>query len=215
MTPWLRYTLQKASSRIDLVISIHMCMFSYYCLLLNTNLIVSSLGNVSDPSLSVVTRLVVHSQESNMHTTGGKHGNLELHINGRSVPWLGADRGHEVDFGINMTLGLSGEPLDTPHNRLLFWFVLGSSKQSLDLGLGSILGDRNLDDNVGCKELVRKVGNDLEIDGNSAKMVRATKVSNPYDNIHAHTKLDSLQATTTTFSSSLTSYVHVPLARQE
>mmetsp|Transcript_12864 Transcript_12864/g.21348 ORF Transcript_12864/g.21348 Transcript_12864/m.21348 type:complete len:341 (+) Transcript_12864:43-1065(+) len=145
---------------------------SAYCcwhvvFLLDTNLIVTSLGNVSHPSLRMVSRLVVHSQESNVHTTCCKHGNLELHIDGRSVPWLRTDRGHEVDFGIDVTLCLSWETLDTPYNSLLFGFVFGSSKQGLDLGLGSILGDGDLDHNVSRKELVRKVGNDLEIDGNS------------------------------------------------
>jgi hypothetical protein len=68
-----------------------------------------------------------------------------------------------------VALGLSRETFDTPHNGLLFGLVFGSTKESLDLGLGGILGNGNLDDNMSRKQLVRKVGNDLEVDGNSVE----------------------------------------------
>lgn len=45
---------------------------------LDTNLIRTSLGNVSDPTIRVVPWLVVDTQESNMNATGGEHGNLKL-----------------------------------------------------------------------------------------------------------------------------------------
>jgi hypothetical protein len=47
----------------------------------------------------------------------------------------------------------------------LFGFILGATKECLNLGLGSILGNGNLNDNVSCKELIGKVGNHFEIDG--------------------------------------------------
>jgi hypothetical protein len=47
----------------------------------------------------------------------------------------------------------------------LFGFILGATKECLNLGLGSILGNGNLNDNVSGKELIGKVGNHFEIDG--------------------------------------------------
>ena len=64
-----------------------------------------------------------------------------------------------------MALGLAREALDTPDNRLLFGFVLGATERVLDLGLGSIFGNGYLDHHVGRKELIREIGNNLEVDG--------------------------------------------------
>lgn len=100
-----------------------------------------------------------------MNAAGSKHGNLKFHINGRTTPRLWTDRWHEFHFGINVALGLSWEALDSPHNSLLLWLVLGSAKERLNLGLGCILGNGNLNDDVSGKELIGKVCNDLEVDG--------------------------------------------------
>jgi len=118
----------------------------------------------------VVTRLVVHPQEADMHTAGSKHGNLKLHINRRTTPRLGSDSRHEFHFGIDMALGLSGKSLDTPHDGLLFRFVLGAAKECLNLCLGCILRDGNLDYHVSGKELIGKVGNHLEVDRDPDKV---------------------------------------------
>lgn len=74
-----------------------------------------------------------------------------------------------------MALGLAREALDTPDNRLLFGFVLGTTEGVLDLGLGGIFGNRYLDHHVGRKELVRESGNYLEVDGKSKKQNRQRK----------------------------------------
>ena len=66
-----------------------------------------------------------------------------------------------------MALGLSREALDTPYNRLLFWLIFGATKGMLDLCLGSVLWDGYLNNNVGSEKLVRKIGDHLQIDGNS------------------------------------------------
>lgn len=89
-----------------------------------------------------------------MDTTGGEHGNLKFCTNGWSTPRFGTNRGHQIDIGGNVTFGLARESLDTPDNGLLFWFVLGSSKRMLDLGLGSILGYRDFNHDMGGKELI-------------------------------------------------------------
>lgn len=145
--------------------------------ILNTDLVTASLGNVSDPSIGVVARLVINSKESNVHSTGSEHGNLELGTNRWAAPRLGAHSGHQLHVRLNMALGLSWESLDTPYNRLLLWFVLGTSKGMLDLGLGCILRYRNFDYHVSRKELIRKVCNNLEIDRNPGGRERKT-VSN-------------------------------------
>ena len=68
-----------------------------------------------------------------------------------------------------MTLGLAREALDTPDNCLLFGFVLGTTKRVLDLGLGGVFGNGYLDHHVGRKELIREIGNNLEVDGKSER----------------------------------------------
>ena len=116
----------------------------------------------------MVTTFVIYPKEADVDSTGCKHGHLELGTDWRTAPGLGANRRHEFDIGLNVTLGLAGEALDTPHNGLLFRFILGTAKGMLDLGLGSVLGHWNLDDDVCGKQLVRKVGNDLQVDRQSA-----------------------------------------------
>ena len=115
----------------------------------------------------MVSRLVVDTKETNVNPTRCKHGNLEFGIDGGSTPWLGANRGHQIDVCLNVAFGLARESLNTPHNCLLFGFVLGAAKGMLDLGLGRVFGNRYLNDDVGCKELIREIGNHLEVDGNS------------------------------------------------
>jgi hypothetical protein len=122
-----------------------------FAIFLNTDLVVSSLGNVSDPSVGMVARLVIDTQKSNVHSTGSKHWNLELGTNGWATPWLRADGGHQIHVGCNMALSLSRESFDTPYNSLFLGFVLGASKGMLDLCLGSILWHRNFDYHVGRK----------------------------------------------------------------
>ena len=68
-----------------------------------------------------------------------------------------------------MAFRLAREAFDTPDNRLLFGFVLGAAKGVLDLGLGSVFGDGYLDHDVGRKELIREIGNHLEVDRNSKR----------------------------------------------
>jgi hypothetical protein len=111
----------------------------------------------------VITRLVVDSQKANMNATRSKHGDLKFHIDRRATPRLGTDRWHELHFSINVALGLSWETLDAPHNGLLLRLILGAAKESLNLGLGRILGNGNLDNHMSSKELIRKVGNHLEV----------------------------------------------------
>jgi hypothetical protein len=74
-----------------------------------------------------------------------------------------------------VTLSLSRETFNAPDDGLLFGFVLGSTKQSLDLGLSGIFGNWDFDYDVGGEQLVRKVGNYFEIDGNSAREKRVRK----------------------------------------
>jgi len=61
------------------------------------------------------------------------------------------------------------EALDTPYNRLLLWFILGAAKRMLDLCFGSVLWDGYLNNNVGSIKFIRKIGDHLQIDGNSGK----------------------------------------------
>ena len=102
-----------------------------------------------------------------MDTTGCKHGDLELHMNGRAGPRLGPDSRHELHLGVDPALGLSGETLHAPHNGLLFRLIPGTAKQDLVLGLGGVAGYRDLDDHLRGKQLVGKVGNDLEVDADT------------------------------------------------
>ena len=111
----------------------------------------------------MVSRLVVDSQETNMDTAGSKHGNLKFHIDWRTTPCFRADSWHELDFGINMAFCLSWKALDAPDDSLLLGLVLGPSKECLNLGLGRILGNGNLNHDVSGEELIRKVCNHLEI----------------------------------------------------
>jgi len=132
--------------------------------LLDTNLIVSSLRNVTNPSVRMVARLVVDTQKADMHSTGREHWYLKFDINGRSAPWFRADSRHEVNFGTDLTFRLAGKSLDTPNNGLLFRFVLGTAKRLLNLGLGSILWYGNLQHHVCGVQLIGKVCNNLEVD---------------------------------------------------
>ena len=104
-----------------------------------------------------------------MDPTGGEHGDLELNIYGRTTPWFRSHRRHKVYLRIDMTLGLSSESLDTPNNRLLLRFVFGSSKRVLDLGLGRVLRYGYLENDVRGVQLIREVGNHLQVDGHPAK----------------------------------------------
>ena len=136
---------------------------------LDTDLITSRLGNVSNPSVGVVSRLVVDAKETNMNAARCEHWNLELGIDGRSAPRLGADRWHQIHVRLDVAFGLARKALDAPDNRLLFGLVLGAAKGMLDLGLGRVFGDGYLDDDVGRKELIREIGNHLEVDRNSKR----------------------------------------------
>ena len=131
---------------------------------LDTNLVVARFGDVSNPSVGVVTTLIVDSKETHMDTTSRKHGNLEFCIDGRSAPWLWSHRGHQIDIGLNVTLGLAWESLDTPNDSLLFWFVLCSAKRMLDFRLCRVLGHRYLDDDMSGKQLVREISNHFQVD---------------------------------------------------
>lgn len=102
----------------------------------------------------MVTRLVVDTQEADVDTTGGEHGNLKLGTNRRAAPRFRAHRRHEVHFGLNVAFVLSGKALDTPHNRVLLRFVFRSAKRMLNLCLGRVLRHWNLDDHVRRKELI-------------------------------------------------------------
>lgn len=74
---------------------------------LNSDLITSSLGNVSHPSVGVVSRFVVHSKETNVNSAGGKHRNLKFGTDGWSIPWLGPCGWHQIHVCLNVPLGLA------------------------------------------------------------------------------------------------------------
>ena len=131
---------------------------------LDTNLIASSLCDVSHPSICVVTRLIIDAQESNMNSACCEHGYLKLYIDRWSTPSLGPGRRHEIDVSRKHTLRLPGEALHPPNDSLLLWLVLGPAKRVLNLCLGRILRNGDLDHNVRRKQLIGKVGNDLQID---------------------------------------------------
>mmetsp|Transcript_54225 Transcript_54225/g.80904 ORF Transcript_54225/g.80904 Transcript_54225/m.80904 type:complete len:279 (-) Transcript_54225:552-1388(-) len=135
--------------------------------LLDTDLVRSSFRNVTDPSLRMVSGLVVDTQKAHMDPTCSEHRNLKLGVDRGTTPRLGANRRHQVNFCVNVALRLSRESLDTPNDGLLLWFVLGPTKECLNLGPGCILRNRNLDDDMGGKQLIRKVGDDLEVNGHS------------------------------------------------
>mmetsp|Transcript_2259 Transcript_2259/g.4842 ORF Transcript_2259/g.4842 Transcript_2259/m.4842 type:complete len:263 (-) Transcript_2259:731-1519(-) len=139
--------------------------------LLDSNLIIPSLCNVPDPSTRVVPRLIEDTKKANMDTTGGKHRNLELGVNRRPTPRLGAHRRHQVNIRMDVALRFTGKTLDTPYNRLLFWFVLCATKGVLNLCLCGILWDRYFDNNVCSKELIREISNHLHIDGNFCQVL--------------------------------------------
>jgi hypothetical protein len=131
---------------------------------LDTNLIASCLGDVSHPSICVVTRLIVDAEETNVNSASCEHGYLKLYIDWWSTPSLGPGRRHQIDISRKHTLRLSGEALHPPNDGLLLGLVLGPSERVLNLCLGSILRNGDLDHNVRRKQLIGKVGNDLEID---------------------------------------------------
>jgi hypothetical protein len=131
---------------------------------LDSDLVVSSLGNVSDPTIRVISGLVIDTQKSHMHSTGREHGHLKFGIDWWSTPRLGSNGRHKIYVGLNVTLGLSRETFYSPYNRLLFWFIFGTSEGMLDFCLSSIFRHWNLDYYMSSKELIRKIGNNLEID---------------------------------------------------
>jgi hypothetical protein len=131
---------------------------------LDSNLVVSGLGDVTDPSVGVVTRFIIDTQKSYMHSTCSEHGYLEFCVDRRSAPRLRSDGWHQINFCLNVTLGLSREALHTPYDSLLLWFVLGATERILDLGLCGILGYRDLDHDMSSEKLIRKVCNNLKID---------------------------------------------------
>lgn len=133
---------------------------------LNTDLVVASFRNVTNPTICMVPGLVIDSQKANMNSTGCKHRYLKFHIDRWSAPRLGTHRWHEVNFCANVTLGLTGKTLDAPDNGLLLGFVLRAPKIVLDLGLGSILWHGNLYHHMSGVQLIREIGNNLQIDGN-------------------------------------------------
>lgn len=120
----------------------------------------------------MVAGLVINTQESNVDTTGCEHWNLELDINRWSTPGLGSNGGHEVYFRTNLAFCLARKSLHTPDNGLLLWFVLGTSEGLLDLSLGGVLRNRNLKNHVSGIQLVREIGNHLQVDGDPAQQGR-------------------------------------------
>ena len=99
-----------------------------------------------------------------MNSAGCEHGYLKLYIDRRSTPSLGPARRHQIDIRRKHTLRLPGEALHPPNDRLLLRLVLGPAERVLNLCLGRIRGNGDLDHNVRREQFVRKVGNDLKID---------------------------------------------------
>ena len=99
-----------------------------------------------------------------MNSAGCEHGYLKLYIDRRSTPSLGSARRHQIDIRRKHTLRLPGEALHPPNDRLLLRLVLGPAERVLNLCLGRIRGNGDLDHNVRREQFVRKVGNDLKID---------------------------------------------------
>ena len=89
-----------------------------------------------------------------MDATCSKHGDLKFHIDWRTTPRFRPNSRHKFDFGIDLAFRLSWEPLHTPHDSLLLGFILGAAKECLDLGLGRILGNRNLYYHMSSKKLI-------------------------------------------------------------
>ena len=99
-----------------------------------------------------------------MNSASCEHGYLKLYIDRWSTPGLGPGRRHQIDVSRKHTLRLPGEALHPPNDGLLLWLVLGPAERVLNLCLGRILRNGDLDDNVRRKKLIGKVGNDLQID---------------------------------------------------
>ena len=102
----------------------------------------------------MVTRLVVYTQKSYMHSTCRKHWYLELGIDRGSAPRFWSDCWHQIHIRLNVTLGLSGETFDTPNNGLLLWLILCAAKRMLDLRFGGVFRYRDLDYHMRCEKLV-------------------------------------------------------------
>lgn len=131
-----------------------------------------------------------------MHSTGSEHRYLEFHIDGRPAPRLGSNRWHEVDFGTDVAFCLAGKSLDTPHNGLLFGFILGSAERMLDLGFRRILWYRDLQHHVSGIQLIREIRNDLEVDRDPEKKKRVWQNKRSGTYIKASFVLTKLKAQT-------------------
>ena len=111
--------------------------------------IITSLWNILDPLLWLVTTLLLNSQISHSQATSCKHGHLELHRNWRLCPLLVFFRRCQTRNSSQDLLVISLEFLDSPENWSFIWFVLSfaiSCWENLDTG--SIGWNRYLDHNV-------------------------------------------------------------------
>lgn len=134
---------------------------------LNTNLIPSRFGDVPNPSICMITTLIVHSQKPYMHTRGCKHGHLKLHIDRWTNPCLGTNCTDQFQVNCEHALSFAGEAFDSPYNSILFWFVFSTSKGVFDFGFRCVFRNRDFDYYMGSKELFGEVGDYFEIDGTS------------------------------------------------
>lgn len=99
-----------------------------------------------------------------MDSASCEHGYLKFYIDRWSTPGLGSGRRHQIDISRKHALCLSGEALHPPNDSLLLRLVLGPTERVLNLCLGRIFRNGDLDHNVRRKELIGKVGNHLKID---------------------------------------------------
>lgn len=116
----------------------------------------------------MVARLVIDAQEPHVYPARREHGNLELHVDRRPAPCLSPDGRDQVHFCRQHAFRLAREALHPPHDRLLLRLVLCPSERVLDLGFCCVLGNRYLDHHVRREQLVREVGDDLQVDGNAS-----------------------------------------------
>lgn len=110
---------------------------------LYSDLVLPGLRLITHPSLRLVrVLLLVHLQETHLHSRGRVHGNAEVYRDGRTQPHLLAGGGQQVNLRGEGALGHARETANTPDHRSLSWLVLGTSSKQKEMSCKDCLKKR-------------------------------------------------------------------------
>lgn len=134
---------------------------------LNLHLVFASLRQILHPLVMLIRILLVHLQESYLHTGGRPHRHLEIYRNRRSCPLLFTGRRQQRHHRIQIVFRLPLESTNTPHQGTLSRFIFRTSLARLERRRRRRRWHGDTDDDPDCFLIFGEIGRNLQVDGQS------------------------------------------------